>query len=441
MSPWIAPRDDGDDGRAPVVVAGAGIAGLTLALALARRGIAVRMYERAGALAEIGAGLQLAPNACRALDALGLGPTLDAVAIEPARLAIRSGRSGAEIAHLPLDAARRRWGAPYRLVRRAALQDALAAAAREAGAEIVLGDAVTGFAGSDDGMAVRLAGGGVVAAPALIGADGLFSAVRRGLGDSRAPRGSEAIAWRAVLPPETRPAGIAAAEISLWLGNGGHVVAYPLDRAGSLNVVACLPGAVGGAAPVPGDGSDLRRLLRSWAPTVQALAAAAADWTVWPLLDRAPGHFPGRGAVALIGDAAHPALPHLAQGAALAIEDATMLAAVIAGPLRLATLATSPVSRGRIDAGGLGESSPAPAEEWVHAKHGGGGAGNDLAAAFRRFERARNARVARVQTEARSNGRVYSLGPLPARARDLVLGTLGPERLMARYDWLYGESS
>lgn len=381
-------------GNRPVVVAGAGIAGLTLALALARRGVAVRVYERAAALEEVGAGLQLAPNASRALDALGLGPALDRAAIEPVRLAILSGRSGAEIAQLPVAGARRRWGAPYRLVHRAALQQILAAAARAAGAEILLGTAITGFDLTEDGARTRFPGGGEEPAAALVGADGLFSTLRRALGDTRAPHGSDVVAWRAVLPPAARPA-----EIALWLGPGGHVVTYPIDGAGSLNVVACLPGAIGGIAAVPGDADDLRRLLRGWAPAVLALAEAPAEWTIWPLLDRAPGHFPGRGAVALIGDAAHPALPHLAQGAALAIEDAVILADAI--------------------------TAAAPGA---------------IAAALRGFEQARGPRVARIQAEARTNGRVYALGPLPSRARDLVLAALGPERLMARYDWLYGEA-
>jgi salicylate hydroxylase len=382
-------------GPGPVVVAGAGIAGLTLALAAARRGVAVRLFERAPTLSESGAGLQLAPNAGRILDALGLGPALDEVSVEPSTLRIRSGRrSGGVIATLPLSQARRRWGAPYRLIRRSGLQNVLQAAATAAGVELVLGQAATGVGFDGDRAVLRLAGGGEAQGAAVIGADGLFSAVRRSLGDSHAPRGSETVAWRAVI------AAAATDDILLWLGPGGHVVAYPVapapGGAARLNIVACLPGRTAGVSPTPGDAEVLRRALGGWAPEVRAIAATPATWTVWPLLDRTAGHFPGRGTAALIGDAAHPALPHLAQGAAMAIEDAALLAAAVAA------------------------------------------APSDIAMALGRFEHARAPRVARIQAEARANGRVYAMATLPARARNLVLAALGPERLMARYDWLYG---
>jgi salicylate hydroxylase len=377
----------------PVVIAGGGIGGLTLALALARRGIPVEVLERAPALAEIGAGLQLSPNACRVLDRLGLGPALDRVAIEPDWLRMRDGRSGEPVASLPLGRAQQRWGAPYRLVHRADLQDILHAAATAAGAVIRLDCGVIGFEDRGvEGVAVTCSQGSV-AGRALVGADGIGSALRGALGDGSAAAVSGTAAWRALVPAARWPHGVPRSEVTLWMGAGGHLVAYPLRGGELLNVVACIPARhrTAGSADV----AVLRRFFARWAPAVRALPDAAA-WSVTPLCDRPPGYGTGRGAVVLIGDAAHPALPHLAQGAALAIEDAAVLAArLAAGP-------------------------------------------NDLERMFRRFEQGRSARVARVQREARRNGRIYGMGPISAAARDLALRAMGPELLLGRLDWLYG---
>jgi salicylate hydroxylase len=378
-------------GATPVVIVGGGIGGLTLALALARRGMSARVLERAPALAEIGAGLQLSPNACRLLDRLSLGAALDAVSIEPDRLRMYDGRSGGLVVTLPLGAARRRWGAPYRLLHRADLQSVLREAVAAAGVEIGLGQEVTGFVPQEDGVTADTAAGVPIAGRVLIGADGLGSSVRRALGDARPPAPSGMTGWRALIPAANWPVAIARDEVALWLGAGGHLVAYPLRGGGVLNLVACIPETRGDA-----DEDNLRRFFATWGPAARAIVAAGEGWTPWPLLDRPSGHFPGRGRVAVIGDAAHPALPHLAQGAAMAIEDAVLLAA------RLAEMPDDPP------------------------------------AALRRFERARTSRVARVQREARRNGRIYALGPLPAAARNLALRAMGPDAVLGRLDWLYG---
>jgi salicylate hydroxylase len=189
-------------------------------------------------------------------------------------------------------------------------------------------------------------------------------------------------------------AGAADRDTAAWLGPGAHLVTYPLDRSGTLNLVALTHGRAAEGWSEPGDREELMRAFKDWAPKARSLVSSAQSWVKWPLYDGAPAR--GSGPVTLIGDAAHPVLPHAAQGAAMAIEDAAVLAARIA--------------------------------EMPDA----------LPRAFRAYEEARAARTARVQDEARRNGAVFRLGGPAAIVRDAALRLIGPERQMARLDWLYG---
>jgi salicylate hydroxylase len=375
----------------PILIAGAGIGGLTLAILLARKGIPVRVFERAPVLAEVGAGLQISANASRILDGLGLGPEIDTAGVRTGDVRLLDGRADRLIGAMPLGRdAEKRWGAPYRLIHRAALQRILADAAKKDGVDIKLGAEFLDF--SETGGTVRAtfqtaSGEEQIETPALVGADGVRSAVRTKIGGGSLTFSGH-LAWRALTKFSAR------AEISVWFGPGGHLVTYPLDRAGTLNVVACTPGREGPQNEIH-NRDRMRTIFRDWASPVRTLIDNAEFDTPWPLYE---GHAKrmGVGNVTLIGDAAHPVLPHFAQGAAMAIEDALVLATGLAG------------SR------------------------------NNFAKAFRAYEAVRAERTLAIQTVSRRNGELFRMSGLAAMARNGVMRALGPRAMMAQMDWIYG---
>jgi len=387
---------------ASVLIAGAGIGGLAAALALARRGFDVALFEQAERLAEAGAGIQLSPNATRILLALGLGERLAPVVVTPEAIHLRAARSGREIVTLPLGAAMlARYGAPYWTVHRADLQEALRDAVRdEPRIALTLGTQVRNFAISDDGVDVKLRRGAPdkYRAAVLIGADGLRSRLRAHLGDPSAPRFAGRAAWRATVHSDSLPAIARSAAVNLWIGPGGHLVCYPVSGGAAVNIVAIAADSqqsAGWGMEASCDQVLARFPAGVWTADVRALLAVPERWQKWSLYDRPPLAQWGRGPVTLLGDAAHPMLPYLAQGAAMAIEDAAVLA----------------------DA--LGQSP------------------TDPAAALRRYEAARQPRTARVQRAARRNDLGYHLGEPAAAIRNAVLRALGGPRLLAQYDWVY----
>jgi salicylate hydroxylase len=396
-----------------VLIAGAGIGGLTAALALARRGIAVTLFEQAGRLQEIGAGIQLAPNATGLLIALGLADRLKPAIVAPAAIRLRAARSGRDIAVMPLAGIASSLGAPYWVIHRADLQAALyEAAAGEPRIALMLGARVEGFTIDAGGVHANVRRGetaGEYAGSALIGADGLWSRVRTLLGDLAPPRCANRTAWRAVLPAAGLAAHLRQPEVTLWLGAGGHLVHYPIRGGSAVNIVAIArdapPRAGGGwqgqswSTPATGDEVLARFPASCWASDARALLAAPERWQKWALYDRPafpPSRHWGRGPVTLLGDAAHPMLPLLAQGAAMAIEDAAVLAAALAR---------------------------APA---------------DPQRALRAYEATRRGRTARLQRGARRNDLLYHFGWPADAVRDGVLRLLGGERLLAKYDWIFG---
>jgi salicylate hydroxylase len=380
-----------------IAIAGAGIGGLTAALALAREGFSVEVLERAAALEEVGAGIQLGPNASRILIRLGLAQRLADFVVVPEGMDVRSGRSGATILSAELgDAVAARYGAPWWVIHRADLQAVLAeAASRENSIRLRTGAGVTAVSESAGGVELVTEDGGSLA-DAVIGADGVRSAVRRALGDTSAPVFRHRSAWRATLPMEDAPKALRGRRLGLWLGPNAHAVHYPLRGGKALNVVAF----VEDDAPMegwsgPGEAGELLSRFAGWAGPLRDLLAAAAGWTRWSLADRPVWFGPGRGAVTLLGDAAHAMLPFAAQGGAMAIEDAAVLARLAAG---------------RRD---------------------------DLANAFRAYEAARRGRVTAAQQLAARNGAIYHLSGPMAFARDTAMRVMGGERLVARQDWIY----
>jgi salicylate hydroxylase len=394
-----------------IIVAGAGIGGLTASLTLAARGFRVVILEKAERLEEAGAGLQLSPNASRILVELGLKPRLATRAVTPDAINIMSARAGGEIARLPLgEAASFRAGAPYWVVHRADLQAALLAEVNDnPDIDLRLGCQFEDATGHAKGLTVVQRSGNArqqELAVALIGADGIWSAVRNHLFPEVQPQFSGLIAWRGTLDATALPREYTSPRVQLWMGPNAHLVAYPISGARQINVVAVVPGTWNRPGwSAAGDTNEIKNAFSSqWPATARMLVGAVDEWRRWALFT-VPDHGEwSDGAIALLGDAAHAMLPFAAQGAGMAIEDAAVLAQVLS--------------------------------EGVLSKS----AGENIAAipgALKRYGRLRRARVLQVQRAARRQGRIYHLtGPL-AFARDLAIKAMGPQRMLARQDWIY----
>jgi salicylate hydroxylase len=394
------------------LIAGAGIGGLTAALTLARHGFRVALFDQMERLEEAGAGIQLAPNATRVLIGLGLADRLKSGIVEPAAIRIRSGPSGRELAALPLQAdavdagMTGRYGAPYWVIHRADLHKSLIeAVAAEPGISVTLGAPVNDFTIAGESVRAiihprsREWAGESHDGAVLIGADGLWSRVRALLGDGAAPHFAGRGAFRAVVRADDLPVQHREPVVNVWLGPGGHVVHYPVRAGTAVNIVAVCSDRWQSVAWSTGTERDavLHRFPPSaWTASVRDLLAAPERWQKWALYDRPPLQEWGRGPVTLLGDAAHPMLPFLAQGASMAIEDAAVL---------MHELVRSP---------------------------------DDRVAALRRYETTRQPRTARVQHAARRVDFSYHVRGLAAFARDTAMRALGGRRLLAQHDWIYG---
>jgi salicylate hydroxylase len=394
-----------------IFVAGAGIGGLTAALALAAQGFRVVILEKAERLEEAGAGLQLSPNASRVLIDLGLKPRLAARAVIPDAVSIMSARLGREIARLPLgEAASARAGAPYWVVHRADLQAALAAQINDnPDIELRLGCQFEDLAPHAKGLTVVQRSGTMrqhELALALIGADGIWSTVRNHLFPQSQPQFSGLIAWRGTLEATQLPREHAARRVQLWMGPNAHLVAYPIAGGRQINVVAVLPGTWNRPGwSAPGEVADIKTIFASspWPGAARMLIGAVDEWRKWALFTMPGGGEWTSGTVALLGDAAHAMLPFAAQGAGMAIEDAAVLAKCLGETL------------------GETQNEHGPA----------------IAVAMQRYARLRRPRVSRVQRAARQQGRIYHLTGPAAFARDLAIRTMGPMRMLARQSWIY----
>src|SRR5271170_1282420 len=316
-----------------VIVAGAGVGGLTVSLALARSGFRVLVLEQAERLEETGAGIQLSPNAARMLIDLGLGDRLRPHVVAPSALRVLAARSGREIVRIPLGEAAARYGAPYWMIHRGDLQATLAGAlAQELNVSLKLGMRMEDFATGPHGVTVSARGSAGLwteRGHALIAADGLWSGARARMGFKEPPRFAGRTAWRALIPAKDAAPEFRDPLIHLWLGRDAHLVHYPLKNGKVINIVVITDDNWNGPGwSEPASRVDLLRQFSAahWAPQAHALIRVPETWLKWALYDRRPLLGFSQGAAALLGDAAHPMLPYLAQGAAMAIEDAAVAA-------------------------------------------------------------------------------------------------------------------
>ena len=390
-----------------VIVAGAGIGGLTASLTLAAQGFRVVVLEKAERLEEAGAGIQLSPNASRILIELGLKEPLARRAVTPESVNILSARAGGEIARMPLgQAAEFRAGAPYWVIHRADLQAALHAAASDhPDIDLRLGCQFEDVTKHARGLTVVQRRGNSrqeELAVARSGADGTWSSLRGHLFPDVQPQFSGLIAWRGTLDATALPHEYTAPRVQLWMGPDAHLVAYPISAGRQINVVAIVSGTWNRPGwSEPGDINEIKRAFATarWPATARMLIGAVDGWRKWALFTLPDIGRWSEGAVTLLGDAAHAMLPFAAQGAGMAIEDAAVLAKALSD------------STGEHTAG--------------------------IPAALKRYARARRGRVLKVQRLARQQGRIYHLRGLAAIARDLAIRAIGPERMLARQDWIY----
>jgi salicylate hydroxylase len=383
------------------LIVGGGIGGLATALALARNGMSAIVLERSTFSDETGAGIQLGPNATRALAELGVLDAIRAPAFRPDNLRLFDGLSGNNLASVPLGRiAEERYGAPYLTLHRADLHASLLAACRADGAiELENGFEVAEAETLAEPVIARGADGTQVEGCGLVAADGLWSRLRDRIVPDADLRFSGATAWRALLPRSEVPAPFDVPDVGLWLGPRAHLVHYPVRGGKDLNVVAVVEG--GSAKQGWSRRAEPDVLLPSfdrWAKPAKALLAMVKTWRCWSLFRLRPLPRWTDGRMALLGDAAHPVLPYLAQGAALAIEDADALAASLKA------------------------------------------CGGDPASAFPRYQSLRMARTARVQAQAAHFGHIYHLSGPAAFARNFLLGRRRPESLLHSFDWLYGHA-
>jgi len=382
----------------PVLVAGGGIGGLAAALALVRQGFAVKVLEQAPQLGEIGAGIQLGPNAFAAFDALGIGEIARGRAVYTDEMVMHDALDEYLVGRIPTgEAFRQRFGNPYAVIHRADVHGSLLEGAQATGRiEIMTATAVQRVEQDDDGVTVFDAAGRQHRGIALIGADGVKSAVRRQyVGDEA--RVSGHVVYRAVVDKKDFPADLRWNAASIWVGPNCHLVHYPLRGGEQYNVVVTFHSREKEEWSVrEGSRAEVQSYFEGICPRARQLIDLPKDWKRWATADREPIAQWNYGRVTLLGDAAHATLQYLAQGACMAMEDAVT----------------------------LGEA--------LRVCH------NDFGKAFALYQRSRVARTARIVLSAREMGRIFHARGVERLVRNDLWKNRSPERFYDAMEWLYG---
>jgi 3-hydroxybenzoate 6-monooxygenase len=386
----------------PILIAGGGIGGLATAMGLAQKGIPSLVLERAPELGEIGAGIQLGPNAFHAFDYLGVGDAARKMAVFVDKLRLMDAMTGEDIATIPLDEPfRKRFKNPYAVIHRGDLHGVFLKACRDNPlVELRTASEVIGYEQTGDTVHAVLKGGAKVAGAALVGADGLFSKVREQLAGDGPPRVTGHTTYRSVIPTEEMPEDLRWNAATLWAGPKCHIVHYPLSGWKVFNLVVTYhnhaPEPVAGK-PVSAD--EVMQGFRHVAPIARKVIEHGKEWKLWVLCDRDPILNWVDGRVALLGDAAHPTLQYMAQGACMAMEDAVCLSHEMAA-------------------------------------HKG-----DAATAFEAYRKKRVHRTARIQIQSRMIGdHIYHPSSGHAALRNAMMRSMTAEDYYDSLQWLYGGS-
>ncbi len=388
--------------RQPIIVAGGGIGGLAAALALAQKGFPVTVLERAEHLQEIGAGIQLGPNAFHVFDRLNVGNAARAIAVYIDQLRLMDALSGEEITHVDLtDRFRQRFGNPYAVVHRGDLHGIfIRACEAEPTIAVRTSCEVIGYEQDGSSVAAILKSGERITGRLLIGADGLKSRIRQQMVDDGAPRIAGHTTYRSVIPTEQMPEDLRWNAATLWAGAKCHLVHYPLSGWKVFNLaITCANGPAEAFAARSVTHEEVLAGFRDVHPRAQAIIHHGRDWKAWVICDRDPIERWTDGRVALLGDAAHPTLQYFAQGACMALEDAVCLAEKLSDRA-------------------------------------------DTTQALDDYRQARLLRTARVQLQSRELGdHVYHPAGAHALLRNQLMRDMTFEKFCNNMDWLYGKQS
>jgi salicylate hydroxylase len=360
-----------------VLIAGAGIGGLTAALAMAKRGHRVEIYEQAAELREVGAGIQLSPNAMHVLNELGLAKTLMPLAFRPQAAVMRHWQTGIEYLSVPLaEVCVGKYGARYLHIHRADLHNALVQACTDKAIPIKLNSTVSAYQQDAVGVTLLLESTEKIAGDILLGAEGIHSKIQACMHGLSPAQFTGQIAWRGTIKADKLPPGLVKPNANLWVGPGKHMVTYYLRGGELVNFVAVEERSdwIKESWNEPGDIGQLQQAFCGWHPEVSEVLQAADECFLWALFDRKPLESWVDGRVALLGDACHPMLPFLAQGAAMAVEDAYVLGAML-------------------------------------DKH------SDIPSALQAYQALRYARTSKIQAMARANAKLFHMSDHTERAK------------------------
>lgn len=384
--------------QTPILIAGGGIGGLTTALAMARNGIATDVFEQADEFKEVGAGLQVGPNAFRVFEALGLTAEVRKLATFPESLTIKDAVTAQEILALPVgENFRERFGFPYGLMHRADLHQGLLQACRQSSlVRLHTHSKCVAFDDLGDEVRVTMADGREWRGSGLVGADGLWSMVRQAIIGDGAPRLAGHICYRAIVPIKDVPEEMRLNAMGLWVGPKMHIVLWPMRQNQFYNVTVVFHSdRFEEGWDTYGEPDELRERVANTHPQVREFVDSVQGWRMYVLRDREPVKDWSRGRVTLLGDAAHPMLQYLAQGACMAMEDAMCIADQV-------------------------------------AHHGG-----DIARAFLQYQQQRYLRTTRIQVTARLYGHVYHASGASADLRNEFLRSRTPEQTLESMAWIF----